>query len=68
MRYQPVQDRDYREHVTAAGIPEAAIGMLLDYYAAVRSGWASSPASDLAHLLHRAPASTIEAIRQAAAA
>ena len=42
--------------------------MLLDYYAAVRSGWASSPASDLAQLLHRAPANTIEAIRQAAAA
>ena len=42
--------------------------MLLDYYAAVRSGWASSPASDLAQLLHRAPASTIEALRRAAAA
>jgi hypothetical protein len=68
VRYQPVEDREYREHVTALGVPEAAIGMLLDYYAAVRSGWASSPTSDLAQLLHRAPVSTIEAIRQAAAA
>ena len=68
VRYQPVEDRAYREHVTALGVPEAAIGMLLDYYAAVRSGWASSPTSDLAQLLHRAPASTIEAIRQAATA
>ena len=64
----PLKDRGYREHVTALGVPEAAIGMLLDYYAAVRSGWASSPTSDLAQLLPRAPASTIEAIRQAAAA
>jgi NAD(P)H dehydrogenase (quinone) len=65
VRYQPVEDREYREHITALGIPEAAIGMLLDYYyAAVRSGWASSPTSDLAQLLHRAPANTIEAIRQ----
>jgi NAD(P)H dehydrogenase (quinone) len=68
VRYQPVEDREYREHVTALGVPEAVVGMLLDYYAAVRSGWASSPASDLAQLLHRAPASTIEALRQAAAA
>lgn len=68
VRYQPVDDREYREHVTALGVPEAVAGMLLDYYAAVRSGWASSPTSDLAQLLHRAPASTIEAIRQAAAA
>jgi hypothetical protein len=42
--------------------------MLLDYYAVVRGGWASSPTSDLAQLLHRAPASTIEAVRQAATA
>lgn len=68
VRYQPVDDREYREHVTALGIPEAAIGMLLGYYAVVRSGWASSPTPDLAQLLHRAPASTIEAIRQAATA
>jgi NAD(P)H dehydrogenase (quinone) len=67
VRYQPVDDPEYREHVTALGIPQEAIAMLLDYYAAVRSGWASTPTSDLAHLLHRAPASTIEAIRQAAA-
>ena len=26
VRYQPVDDREYREHVTALGIPEAAIG------------------------------------------
>jgi NAD(P)H dehydrogenase (quinone) len=68
VRYQPVEDREYREHVAAHGVPQAAIGMLLDYYAAVRSGWANSPTGDLAQLLHRAPASTIEAIRQAAAA
>jgi NAD(P)H dehydrogenase (quinone) len=68
VRYQPVDDREYREHVTALGVPEAVTGMLLDYYAAVRSGWAGSPANDLAQLLHRAPASTVEAIRQAAAA
>jgi hypothetical protein len=42
--------------------------MLLDYYAPVRSGWASSPTNDLAQLLHRAPVSTIEAIRQASVA
>ena len=40
VRYQPVDDREYREHVTALGVPEAVAGMLLDYYAAVRSGWA----------------------------
>jgi NAD(P)H dehydrogenase (quinone) len=68
VRYQPVEDREYREHVTALGLPEVAIGMLLDYYAAVRGGWASSPTSDLAQLLHRAPAGTIEAIRRAAVA
>lgn len=68
VRYQPVDDREYQEHITAPGIPEAVIGILLDYYAVVRSGWASSPTTDLAQLLHRAPASTIEAIRQAATA
>lgn len=68
VRYRPVEDCEYREHVAALGVPEAAIGMLLDYYAAVRGGWASSPTSDLARLLHRAPASTIQAIRQPAAA
>jgi hypothetical protein len=43
VRYQPVDDREYREHVTALGVPEAAIGMLLSYYGAVRSGWAARP-------------------------
>jgi NAD(P)H dehydrogenase (quinone) len=68
VRYQPVDDHEYREHVAALGVPPAAIGMLLDYYAAVRGGWAGSPTTDLARLLHRAPGSTIEAVRQAAAA
>jgi NAD(P)H dehydrogenase (quinone) len=68
VRYQPVDDREYREHVAALGVPQTAISMLLDYYAAVRNGWASSPTGDLGQLLHRAPASAIEAIRQAAAA
>jgi NAD(P)H dehydrogenase (quinone) len=31
VRYQPAGDREYREHVAALGVPEAAIGMLLDY-------------------------------------
>jgi NAD(P)H dehydrogenase (quinone) len=43
VRYQPVADREYREHVVALGVPEAVAGMLLDYFAAVRSGWAGSP-------------------------
>jgi NAD(P)H dehydrogenase (quinone) len=68
VHYQPVEDREYREHVATLGVPQTAIGMLLDYYAAVRSGWASSPTGDLGQLLHRAPASAIEAIRLAAAA
>jgi uncharacterized protein YbjT (DUF2867 family) len=68
VRYQPVDDREYREHVATLGVPQTAISMLLDYYAAVRNGWANSPTADLGQLLHRAPASAIEAIRQAAAA
>jgi hypothetical protein len=34
----PLRSRQ-REHVAALGVPEAVVGMLLDYYAAVRSGW-----------------------------
>ena len=52
-----------------ARITPAAIADLAEATANVlRGGWASSPTSDLAHLLHRAPASTIEAVRQAATA
>jgi NAD(P)H dehydrogenase (quinone) len=37
--------------------------MLLDYYAAFRSGWAGRPTGDLADLLGRAPMSSLDAVR-----
>jgi NAD(P)H dehydrogenase (quinone) len=68
LEYREVPDDEYREHVAALGFPADAVGPLLDYYAAVRAGWASTPHGDLGRLLHRPPVPAIEAVRRAAAA
>lgn len=65
IRYAPVSDDEFRAQVTAAGWPPAAIEMLIAYYGALRDGWASPPSPDMAELLHRPPASSLEAVRDA---
>jgi uncharacterized protein YbjT (DUF2867 family) len=64
IRYCPVSDDEFRAQVTAAGWPPAAVEMLIAYYGALRDGWASTPSPDLGDLLYRAPASSLEAVRQ----
>jgi NAD(P)H dehydrogenase (quinone) len=65
IRYCPVSDDEFRAQVAAAGWPPAAVEMLIAYYGALRDGWASTPSSDLAALLHRPPVGSLEAVRQA---
>jgi NAD(P)H dehydrogenase (quinone) len=67
LEYRPVPDDEYREHVATLGFPADAVGPLLDYYAAVRAGWASTPHGDLGRLLHRPPVPALEAVRRASA-
>jgi hypothetical protein len=62
-----VPDEEYRAHVAGLGFPADAVGPLLDYYAAVRAGWASTPHDDLGRLLGRPPVPALEAVRSAAA-
>jgi NAD(P)H dehydrogenase (quinone) len=63
VRYETVSDAEFRDQSLAGGFPAAAIDSLLALYAAFRSGWASRPARDLAHLLHRAPIGSLDAVR-----
>ncbi|WP_427890469.1 NAD(P)H-binding protein [Kribbella sp. GL6] len=63
--YRAIDDDQFRTQAEAAGFPPEAVGMLLDYYAAFRSGWAGAPTTDLADLLGRRPASSLDAVRQA---
>jgi NAD(P)H dehydrogenase (quinone) len=65
--YRPVPDDEYRAHVAGFGFPAEAVGPLLDYYAAIRAGWAGRPRDDLGRLLHRPPLPALEAVRRAAA-
>jgi hypothetical protein len=45
----------------------ALVGMLLDYYAAFRAGWAASPSTDLSRLLGRPAVESLDAVRHAVA-
>ena len=63
--YRAIDDDQFRAQSEAVGFPPQAIGMLLDYYAAFRAGWGSTPTTHLADLLGRPPASSLDAVRQA---
>jgi len=67
LRYRPAADDEYRAFALGLGFPEQALGMLLDYYAALRAGWADAATGDLARLLGRPPTASIDAVRQALA-
>jgi NAD(P)H dehydrogenase (quinone) len=64
IRYRPVTDDEYRAYLAAQGLPEPVIEGLLGLYAEFRSGWAATPSPDLARLLGREPADTLEAVNQ----
>jgi NAD(P)H dehydrogenase (quinone) len=64
IRYRPVDDEAYRRRLAARQLPGRVIDGLLRLYAEFRSGWAATPAADLARLLGREPADTLEAVRQ----
>lgn len=68
VRYRPISDDECRATMSAAGWPPETIEMLIDYYAAFRSGWANTPRSDLADLLRRPALPSLEAVRQATTA
>ncbi|MFF0270966.1 NAD(P)H-binding protein [Kribbella sp. NPDC004536] len=65
VEYRAIDDDQFRAQAEAAGFPPEAVGMLLDYYAAFRSGSAGTPTTDLADLLGRPPVSSLEAVRRA---
>jgi len=64
IRYRPAGPAEYRAHLAARGLPAQVIDGLLGLYGEFRSGWAATPGPDLARLLGRAPADTLEAVRQ----
>jgi NAD(P)H dehydrogenase (quinone) len=70
IRYRPASDDEFRAFAVGLGFPNRpdAISGLLDFYRAFRSGWASTPTNDLAHLLARPPTPSLEAVRAASSA
>jgi NAD(P)H dehydrogenase (quinone) len=67
IRYRPVDDDQYRGYLAGLKLPASAADSLLALYAEFRSGWNAVPAPDLAALLGRAPADTLDAVRARAA-
>ena len=65
--YRRVADDEFRDQVVALGFPPSLVGMLLDYYAAFRAGWANSPSTDLSRLLGRPAVESLDAVRHAVA-
>lgn len=63
--YSPVPDAEFRAQSLAAGWPPGAVDGLLDYYAALRAGWAATPRTDLGVLLGRPATGSLGAVRQA---
>jgi NAD(P)H dehydrogenase (quinone) len=64
LRYRPVEDGDYREYLTARGMPIAVIDGLLGLYAEFRAGWSAQPSPTLGQLINRTPIDTLHAVRQ----
>jgi NAD(P)H dehydrogenase (quinone) len=58
--YRPVGDEEFAAQLSW---PPHLVAMLLDYYAAFRSGWAGTPSPDLATILGRAPSGSLDAVR-----
>jgi hypothetical protein len=58
---------EFHDQVVALGFPPSLVGMLLDYYAAFRAGWANSPSTDLSRLLGRPAVESVDAVRYAVA-
>jgi NAD(P)H dehydrogenase (quinone) len=67
IRYRRVTGDEFRDQVVALGFPPSLVGMLLQYYAAFRAGWAGSPSTDLSRLLGRPAVESLDAVRHAVA-
>jgi NAD(P)H dehydrogenase (quinone) len=63
--YRPASDQEFGAQMRAEGWPPAAVGSLLEYYAAFRAGWGGRAYPDLATVLGRPATSALEAVRQA---
>jgi len=64
IRYRPAGEEEYRAYLAARGLGGPVIDGLLGLYAEFRSGWAATPAPDLARLLGRDPVDSLDAVRQ----
>jgi NAD(P)H dehydrogenase (quinone) len=60
--YRAIDDAEAAARLSAAGLPEPIVGVMLGFYAAYRAGWCATPTSDLERLSGRATPS-LDAIR-----
>jgi NAD(P)H dehydrogenase (quinone) len=65
VEYVPISDDEFRRICAQQNFPAAAIDALIDYYAALRSDWASTPSPDLSTLLGRPATPALQAVSQA---
>lgn len=62
--YHPVDDDEYRTHLSHRNLPPAMVQQLIEMYRDFRSPWASTPTPTLANLTGRAPTPGIQAVSQ----